>query len=129
MENPAELALSLSPIRLPADYAVFGAMDALAAFSVGIAIAIVALILLRPFMARRVDPVAEIKTEIAAAANLPTGERAHQLARLLKRLNHRGGGRVMRDLEPALYHPGATADFAVVEAAILKAAQTRQRAP
>ncbi|WP_075220291.1 hypothetical protein [Acuticoccus yangtzensis] len=128
--DPAPLVEALRPIRLPVDYAVLGPRDALAAFALGVIAALVLVLLLRPLLARRVDPVAEAAARIAALAQAPAEARLVGLARLLAA----AGPDAPRPpgLDDVLYAPGTAPDFAAIEAEILaRAAQQgrRRRAP
>ncbi|UOM35566.1 hypothetical protein [Acuticoccus sp. I52.16.1] len=127
------LVAQLRPIRLPADYATLGLADALAAFALGVAAAILVVALVRPLLARREDPAADAERQIEALRAAPAEARILGLAHLLARLDPERRAPRPDDLDTALYARRAPADpaalAAAVEAAILRAARRRTAAP
>lgn len=127
MEEASELVARLRPIRLPEDFATFGPSDALAAFSLGVVLALAALALMRPLLARRTDPLARARAEIARLSRLPTGERAYRLALLLDRFDPARRTPRPANLGATLYRPEADADLADLETAVLATAKSARR--
>ncbi|WP_226575002.1 hypothetical protein [Acuticoccus sediminis] len=124
--DPARLADELRPIRLPVDYATLGVSDALAAFALGVVLALLVFALLRPFLSRRIDPAMVAAREVEALRGAPPAARLLGLARLLSRLDPERRQPRPAGLDAALYRPGTAADFAALEADILGIAGRRR---
>ncbi len=105
---------ALHPPRLPEAFAAMGWGDLLAAFGLGLLLAVLVLTLAAPLLQRR-PPKPRLSARIAAAAALPPQDRLLALAQLLAER----GGTLPEDLRAGLYAPGG-ADPAKIEALILR---------
>ncbi|MCF8480106.1 MAG: hypothetical protein K9H25_06720 [Rhodospirillum sp.] len=129
LPSPAEIVEALAPIRMPADFAAFTWRDGLAAFSLGLFVAVLLSLVLRPLFHRVRDPLARIRADLADLSTRPFQERLLGQATLMTELE------ADPPLEPvyreALYRPidGDTLDLDGLDGRILAAArQTKGQA-
>ncbi|MEM9223951.1 MAG: hypothetical protein AAGB11_16345 [Pseudomonadota bacterium] len=120
------LVEALEPIRLPVEYTQVNILELVGAFALGSLAALAAVLVVRPFLARRKDPVAEARKKIAKFADQPKADRLLSLARLHAAT---GGSEPPVWLHEALYRRDVPVDFSALEAAILRAAATTKTRP
>ena len=133
MQADPDLIASLRPVRLPSGFEAFSWPVVCAAFSLGIAIALLLILALRLVTDRRESRLTLARRDLMAASRLPDGERLFAQAALLDRLTaernaERGlAGNALREtIGEQLYRPGARPDFSAIDAAILKIAAERR---
>lgn len=111
-----DLVASLHPPRLPEAFATLGAMDILAAFGIGLLLAVLILSLTAPLLQRRPRRIG-LSAQIAEARALPPQDRLLALTRLLSAR----GGAIPEEMKPLLYRgtpPPSDRELAAVEALI-----------
>ena len=119
-----DILRDLHPPRLPEDFAAFGWPEALAAFGLGLLVAVIVFAAIRPALTRRPRP--NITAQLLHLRALPPDERLLAQTRLLTRL----GGTLPDDLRPDLYRADAPAIDstarleALIRAALRKADRT-----
>lgn len=131
MAGEGNLAEQLRPARLPADFFAVSFQEILAAFGVGILIAVALYLMLRPFVRRRTSAQARVSGQLAAFRELPSQERVFQQLSILEELRTsaaRDGGEEdtfntrSDDWKEALYRPGVMIDHDALDARILRIA-------
>ncbi|SON54576.1 hypothetical protein HDIA_1035 [Hartmannibacter diazotrophicus] len=121
----SDLIAQLGPLRLPADFAVFGWRDYLAALSIGLLVACLVAALLRPLFASRRDDVARLALELDSFKTLNAGERLYRQAAVLRSL----GGDVADvggEFAVALYGSAPVTDLDALDEKILGHARRRR---
>ena len=146
MPADPDLIATLRPVRLPGGFEAFSWPLVCAAFSLGILLALLAILALRLVTDRRESRLGITRRELAAASQLPDGERLFAQAALLDRLTAEhgegpstAGARATGAAKPSaagtdlrraigeqLYKPGAAPDFDAIDTVILKLAAERR---
>lgn len=111
-----DLIASLHPPRLPEAFATLGAMDLLAAFGIGLLLAVLILSLAGPLLQRRPRRIG-LSAQIAETKSLPPQDRLLALTRLLSTR----GGAIPDEMKDLLYRgapPPSDSELAAVEALI-----------
>ena len=145
MPADPDLIEALRPVRLPSGFEAFSWPVVCAAFSLGILVALLIVLVLRLVTERREGRLTIARRALAQASRLPGEARLFAQAALLDRLTAeraaRGdlssrrlnvttqptnaGAALRQTIGEQLYKPGATPDFAAIDASILKLAGER----
>ncbi|WP_237153441.1 hypothetical protein [Oryzibacter oryziterrae] len=118
---PPEIA-ALGPVRMPLAFADFGVQDLMAALSLGILVALLIGLALRPFLASRQADLLRVRAELATLATLPADERLFRQGQVLARF----GRRLSDDDRAALYGAAGSVDLDAVDRRILTLAARRR---
>ena len=131
MAAEVDLAEQLHPARLPADFFSVSIQDLLAAFGVGILVAVALYFMLRPFVRRQVSALARVTTQLRDSRTLPSQERVFRQAAILDELRGNDEQNDDQDSEAetqatdwkeALYRPGVAVDHDALDDRILRIA-------
>ena len=131
MAGEVSLAEQLRPARLPADFFAISFQDILAAFGVGILVAVALYLIIRPFARRRASALARVTEQLQAFRALPPQERVFRQLSILEELRSGaaqvGGGQSTVDAssddwKEALYRPDVTVDHDALDERILRIA-------
>ncbi len=124
MSAADDIVARLRPIRLPAEFASFGFQDYFAIFGLGMLAGLALILLLRFAFKGSENPQATARRAIEKLRDEPDAIRLMELARLRATFDPQA---VPPDWREALYKPGATPDFGVIEAEVMAAAQLGRR--
>ncbi len=122
MDPHPDLAETLRPVRIPAEYLATGPGDALAAFGLGLLCAACLWLVIRPVLRRRAAPAEVVADQLAEWCDLPGQDRLLRQLALLRRF----GGEITQDLRDAAYRPGRAVDHEAIDRTIARLAKTRR---